>query len=118
LMRGGSLADRLGAGPLSAGEAISVAGDVAAALGAAHRRGLVHRDVSPGNVLLDEDGNAYLSDFGLALNGTSASVYQTSPGLRSPEQLAGQPLTPQSDIYSLGALLREMVHASDDQRSP
>ena len=117
LMRGGSLADRLAVAPLSAAEAVSVATDVAAALGAAHRRGLVHRDVSPGNVLLDEDGNAYLSDFGLALSGSSASVYQTSQGFRSPEQLAGQPLTPQSDIYSLGALLREMLQAGGDQRA-
>ena len=118
LMRGGSIADRLTANPLSARAAVQVASEVAAALAAAHRRGLVHRDVSPGNVLLDEDGNAYLSDFGLALTGTPVTIERASEGFRSPEQLAGRPLTPQSDIYSLGVLLREMLDASADARDP
>ncbi|MDJ0663246.1 MAG: BTAD domain-containing putative transcriptional regulator, partial [Acidimicrobiia bacterium] len=102
----GSLADRLEQGPLEPEAALQLLREVGAALTYAHRRGVVHRDVTPHNVLLDEDGNAYLADFGVAtllgeaavqyVEGTPSAVYL------SPELLAGERGTPASDVFSLG----------------
>jgi WD40 repeat protein/serine/threonine protein kinase len=110
-LRGGSLKSTLAGGPLPLEHAVRVVDQVAAGLAAAHREGVVHRDVKPANVLLDEDGDAYLSDFGIA--GEVADEVTTSTpetaAYRSPEHDRGVPLTPRSDVYSLGAVLREAV---------
>ncbi len=113
-LRGGSLEDLLGEGGLDVDRAAGILDQVASALAAAHRQGVVHRDVKPGNVLLDEDGNAYLSDFGVALGvgvpeQTTGTMIRGTPAYLSPEQIRLESLTPSSDIYSLGIVLYEML---------
>jgi tRNA A-37 threonylcarbamoyl transferase component Bud32 len=100
-------------GPLPAGEAAGVAADVAAALAAAHRHGIVHRDVKPGNVLISD--MVKVADFGIARAGNPReSLTQTGAVLGTatylaPEQAQGQPVDPRTDIYALGVMLYEMV---------
>jgi hypothetical protein len=119
---GGSMADRLASsGPLPIELAERVLGDVAAGLAAAHRRGIVHRDVKPANVLWDEDGErATVSDFGIAalhrpdgdesdMRITGSGMAVGSPTYMSPEQLLAEPVTPKSDIYALGLLGYELL---------
>jgi WD40 repeat protein len=117
-LRGGSLKDRLGEGPLSLNEASRIVEQIGAALSTAHRGGVVHRDLKPGNVLLDEDGNAYLTDFGIAkdlagtetLTGTGGAP--GSPAYMSPEQLEAADITARTDIYAFGLLLYECLTAA------
>ena len=107
---GTSLQERLAATPgLTVAETVRVARHVAGALDALHQVGLVHRDVKPANVLLDEDGNAALTDFGLA-KGPAYTVL-TQPGqlmgtadYLAPELVRGGTATPASDLYALGCL--------------
>ncbi|MBC7672635.1 MAG: serine/threonine protein kinase, partial [Polaromonas sp.] len=119
---GGSMAERIAtSGPLPVEAAERVLGEVAAALAAAHRRGIIHRDVKPGNVLWDEYGErATVSDFGIASiqqrEGEDADVRITatgmtvgSPAYMSPEQLMNEPITPKSDVYGLGLLGYELI---------
>ncbi len=116
-LRGGSLYDLLTNGPLSTATIDRLLDQVGGALATAHRRGVVHRDLKPANILLDEDGNAYLADFGIAKDlGKKISPYQTdqtsvvgSPAYISPEQVKAEPITPQTDIYSLGVMLYEIL---------
>ncbi|MBN1286539.1 MAG: serine/threonine protein kinase [Anaerolineae bacterium] len=115
LLEPGSLAARLKPGvPLSPKEIIRLTRQIASALSYAHMRGVVHRDLKPANVLLDEDDNAYLTDFGLAqlaedsMNLTG-SAYIGTPTYSSPEQCLGQEITPASDIYSLGIMVFQML---------
>ena len=115
-LRGGSLEDLLEDGPLELERAASVLDQMSAALAAAHRLGVVHRDVKPGNVLLDEEGNAYLSDFGIALETgapeqTAGTMIRGTPAYLSPEQIRLEQTTPRSDIYALGIVLYEMLTA-------
>jgi serine/threonine-protein kinase len=115
-VHGSSLADRLRPGrALTPAEAVAIASDVAAALGAAHEEGLVHRDVSPGNILLDGDGRARLTDFGIAHRDGDETA-ATGTGMLvgtlryiAPEQLRGEPATPASDLFALGAVTYEML---------
>ncbi len=109
LVHGGSLAARLrGVGSLEIGEAIPLMKGVAAGLGAAHAAGIVHRDVKPGNILIDPRNEPKLVDFGLArasdqsqsLTGTGAVM--GTPDFMSPEQCRGEPATPASDVYAFG----------------
>lgn len=115
---GRSLADILRSeGPLHPQRAAEVASDIAAALGFAHRNGVVHRDVKPGNVLISPTGQVKVADFGIARalgadpesNLTQAGSVMGTATYFAPEQAQGLPLDPRSDLYSLGVVLYEMV---------
>ena len=114
LLEGETLADRVAAGPLPPAEAARVAAAVADALDAAHQRGIVHRDVKPSNVMLTPDGDVKVMDFGIAAaadetHSTTGSGLYATVAYVSPERVAGQPATPASDVYSLGAVLYELL---------
>ena len=113
-LRGGSVEELVRSGPLEPERAASILDQVAAALSAAHRQGVVHRDVKPGNVLLDDEGNAYLTDFGVALDAgsperSSGTMLRGTPGYLSPEQVRLDSATARSDIYALGIVAYEML---------
>jgi serine/threonine protein kinase/ABC-type glycerol-3-phosphate transport system substrate-binding protein len=113
-LRGGSVEDLLDAGPLEPSRVTSIVDQIASALGAAHRQGVVHRDVKPGNVLLDKEGNAYLTDFGVALDAGSperstGTMMRGTPAYLSPEQIRLEPTSPRSDAYALGIVVFEML---------
>ncbi len=112
---GSSLAERLKRGRLSPTESARIVAEVADALHHAHLRDLVHRDVKPGNILLDAQGRAYLTDFGIAVTEDdllkdSGSISGTL-GYMAPEQAQGEALrvTSRTDIYSLGVVLYELL---------
>ena len=101
-------------GPLPAEKAVSIAIQTVQALEAAHRRGMVHRDIKPYNILLDGTGDVKVTDFGIARIATTPAM--TEPGsivgtvhYISPEQALGDSVGPASDLYSLGAVLYEML---------
>jgi eukaryotic-like serine/threonine-protein kinase len=101
-------------GPLEITQAIAYAIEIARALGAAHERMIVHRDVKPQNVLIGEEGGAKITDFGIARTLTEEGLTVAGRVLGttdyvSPEQALGQPVTGQSDLYSLGVVLYEML---------
>src|SRR5450755_2259631 len=114
-VEGETLKDRIRRlGRLPIGEAVAYAIEIARALGAAHARHIVHRDVKPQNVLIDEEGSAKVTDFGIARTldeeGLTADgrVLGTTDYV-SPEQALGQYVNGQSDLYSLGVVLYEML---------
>jgi eukaryotic-like serine/threonine-protein kinase len=101
-------------GRLPAGKALSVAGQIAEGLAEAHRLGVVHRDLKPGNIMIDREGNARILDFGIARSLeekgiTGAGVMIGTPEYMSPEQAEAREVDPRSDLYSLGVVLFEMV---------
>ena len=114
-LAGGSLADVLvKERTVAGGPAAAVCAQIATALDYAHRRGVVHRDVKPDNVLFDEDGHALITDFGIAtarfhgrLTGTGRAM--GTPHYMSPEQAMGKMVDGRSDIYAVGVMLYEML---------
>ena len=114
-LAGGSLADRLardGAQPL--GRSLEWLGQAAAALDAAHANGIVHRDVKPANLLLDDDGRVKVADFGVASAAdlgsfTEAGTVVGTAGYLAPEQARGERATPASDLYALAVVAFELL---------
>ena len=115
-LAGGTLVDRLDAGPLPLAEAMRIAGQLSDALAYSHARGIVHRDFKPGNVLFTADDKPVLSDFGVAKVTTSLEAGMTqhaaiigAPRYMAPEQERGEPVTDRADVYSWGLTLYEML---------
>ena len=114
---GGSLHQRLAGKPRAAREAAQLVETVARAVHAAHQRGVIHRDLKPANVLLTADGVPKVSDFGLAKQldddsgQTQSGAIMGTPSYMAPEQATGQTrdLGPPADVYSLGAILYELL---------
>jgi serine/threonine-protein kinase PpkA len=110
----GSLAEVISKG-LSARQALSLLAQAASALREVHGRGIVHRDIKPGNLMARADGSIVLADFGIAkrlgddLGRTLQGELYGTPYYVSPEQIEGSPATMQSDIYSLGIIFHEML---------
>ncbi|MCO6445569.1 MAG: protein kinase [Anaerolineae bacterium] len=117
-LRGGTLEDLLNGEPMPLEYAIRMFQQFAHGLAYAHSKGIIHRDIKPSNILLDEEDNAYLTDFGLAkLIDAEAGFTKTgqimgTPVYMSPEQLKGEALDFRSDVYALGCLLYEMLTGS------
>ncbi len=119
-LRGGSLRAALEKGSWPLDDLPRLFDQITSALYAAHKHGVIHRDIKPDNILLDDENNVYLADFGIAkdLENLNNSIYITeekqgtilgSPYYLSPEQIKGEQVSPQSDIYSLGIMLYEII---------
>jgi TolB-like protein/Tfp pilus assembly protein PilF/predicted Ser/Thr protein kinase len=111
---GRSLRQRIESGPLGVDEAANIAVQVAEGLREAHERGIIHRDVKPGNIMLTEKGLAKIMDFGLAKISSGKDLTETAAILgtavyMSPEQAAGKKVDYRTDIWSLGCVLYEML---------
>ncbi len=122
LLEGETLRQRLQGQPIPGRKVVALARQVAAGLSAAHEKGILHRDLKPGNLFLCRDGRVKILDFGLAkvagslgpegdtrtgLSGAEETV--GTPGYMSPEQVRGDPLDARSDLFSLGVVLWEML---------
>ncbi len=111
---GESLKKRLERGPLRLEEAVSIAAQTARGLARAHAKGVVHRDVKPGNIIVSDDGTVKIVDFGLAKPAgrsvlTRAGMTVGTPAYMSPEQARGDAVDQRTDIWSLGVVLYEML---------
>jgi serine/threonine protein kinase len=117
IMAGGSLAERVAKGPMTLEETASILKRIATGLDYAHKKGVVHRDLKPGNILFDEAGEPFLSDFGIAkianmsqqTNLTGSGGIVGTAAYMSPEQARGEDIDYRSDIYALGIILYEML---------
>lgn len=116
LIEGSSLAEHLADGPMDPRRVAALVAEVADALAHAHARGILHRDVKPGNVLLDRDGHAHLVDFGIARAVASSAAHLTQTGTvagtlhyMAPEQLSDEPIGPAADLYALGVVMYEAL---------
>jgi serine/threonine-protein kinase len=113
LMEVGTLRDRLVKGAIRPEEGAVIIRQIAEALQFAHNAGMVHRDVKPSNILMDSEGNAWLSDFGTAyVRNATASLTGSSvigtPQYMAPEQARGEPVSEKTDVYALGIVLYQM----------
>jgi len=124
-MPGGALTERIQDGKLTLEQIAYILLRLADALDYAHRKGVVHRDLKPGNILFDENDNAYISDFGIAKFAQAATKITHSgiigtPRYMSPEQATGIEVDGRSDQYSLGVILFEMLsgHAPFEATTP
>jgi serine/threonine protein kinase len=113
-IKGQSLKDKLKEGPLSIDEAKDIALQVAAGLDKAHKKGIVHRDIKPANIMINDEGQAKITDFGLAklswgADLTKPSTIMGTVAYMSPEQARGEEVDHRTDIWSLGAMLYEML---------
>src|SRR5678815_1150735 len=111
---GRSLREVIRAGPVAPREAFSIAFGIAQGLWAAHRRNIVHRDIKPANVILTDDGFVRIVDFGLALligdsRVTTSGVTVGTVAYMSPEQTSGSKVSANTDIWSLGVTLYELL---------
>lgn len=113
-LEGGTLSERLQSGPLNLDEIARIIGQVAEGLDYAHKRGVIHRDMKPSNIMLDHSGDVYITDFGISklVEGTAqftGSGIIGTPAYISPEQGLGQPVDHRTDIYSLGVVLYQLA---------
>jgi len=115
-LRGGSVREALESGPCELQATSELLDQIASAFDFAHRHGVIHRDIKPGNILRDDDGYAYLADFGIAKDlvqtndrQTAANAVVGSADYISPEQARSEPGTARADNYSLGVTLFEMI---------
>ncbi len=115
LVQHGSLADQLRRAPLPLEDVVDLFTQIASALNYMHSQGVIHRDLQPDNILLDDNGDIYLSDFGLAQSAElldplpEALHLVGSPAYIAPELIEGSGANHLSDIYSLGVILYEML---------
>ena len=114
LVDGGSLAERIARAPLAPAETARIALDMGSALDAVHAAGHVHRDVKPSNILLERNGRARLTDFGLVKSHGASAL--TKPGqtlgsmhYTAPEQIRGADVAAAADVYSLGCVMHECI---------
>jgi serine/threonine protein kinase len=114
-LSGGSLAERIRRGPFPIAEAAGILLRIGGALDAAHAKGIVHRDLKPSNILFDQSGEAFLTDFGIALitettSSLTGNAILGTPSYMSPEQIRGEgKVDGRTDIYALGIILFEML---------
>lgn len=118
---GRTLRDEMARGPMPPGRLAAVTADTLGALAAAHRFGVLHRDIKPSNILIDDDGHARLTDFGIAKSFdalaasdatsdmTMTGIVLGTPGYLAPERRLGHAATVQSDLYSVGAVMVEAL---------